>query len=193
MDVFTLSNSRLVRFRHLTLLRLGNGLAPTWLNTTFFNIMHVRLKWGMHTIKGDKGILPESVWKIIAKMGRDLEVSPEDIARAWLEGFAELYELCGPTDLERDESNYRIDVLRFSNFLMDAIERLRIHDRDKTRSQIIAEILHEKLFLDDPVYAGEWLRYERMNFEADRMKSERLRLSEKRNAAANRPVRIAQV
>lgn len=149
--------------------------------------MHVKLKWGMHSLKNDHGVVPEPVWREIVKMGYDLDCTPEDVARAWLEGFAEVYELCGPVDPVDEDCEYRIDTIRFARFTMEAIERLRLSEfQRRTRSQIIEEILHEKFFLDDQEYANQWLHNQRRVFEAERMKMEKKRLSEMRDSAPRR-------
>lgn len=132
--------------------------------------MHVKLKWGMNSLKTDRGVLSNEVAALIAKTANELKVQPEDVALAWLECVATHHGLTefNPADIFA----WRVESFAFPRHIADAIERGRKKEKSNngTPSEYIENCLHEKFLLEDPIYEAAWVKLQKDQLIAKRSK-----------------------
>lgn len=130
--------------------------------------MHVKLKWGMHSLKTDRGVLSNEVAALIVKTAAELRAQPEDVALAWLECMAEYHGLTSfnPADIYA----MRVESFSFPRHMSDAIERARKKEKmnNGTPGEFIENCLHEKFLLEDPVYEAQWVQIQKQKLIAKR-------------------------
>ena len=142
--------------------------------------MIVKLKWAVQNQASERGVVSEETWKAISRVSSIFRVTPEDVASAWLDGVHHQHRYY---TINVAGTGVRLETVKLSASVWAALDRLWLREcPEATLSDFLEQLFHERFFADDPVYAQDWMRDERVRFEAEILGRERRRLQAKREA-----------